>query len=137
MLNTLESLLPTFNHISVIYTPGRILKSDGRPVFLLDHFALGRPARGGGRPATWSSNKGPAMFLSLHTLQLCSCFPRKISQSGGYFVGENLPNFPPPLPLPYSLFLVLKASRQHHLQGLEILVFKPQHTYHLPSLSFS
>ncbi|KAF5931793.1 hypothetical protein HYC85_027964 [Camellia sinensis] len=32
MLNTLESLLPTFNHISVMYTHGRTLKICGRPV---------------------------------------------------------------------------------------------------------
>ena len=81
------------------------------------------PARGGGRPATCSKSKGPAMILSIRTLQLCSCFPQKISQSGGYFVGESLPPFPPPLHPPFGpynqlpLFVmrvrkfVLQASR--------------------------
>ncbi|KAF5932403.1 hypothetical protein HYC85_028574 [Camellia sinensis] len=38
MLNTLGLVLPTFNHISVIYTPGRPLKVGGRPLRLPDPF---------------------------------------------------------------------------------------------------
>ena len=38
MLNTLELALPTFNHISVIYTSGRPLKVHGRPLRSLDPF---------------------------------------------------------------------------------------------------
>ena len=38
MLNTLELVLPTFNHISVIYTSGRPLKVGGRPLRSLDPF---------------------------------------------------------------------------------------------------
>ena len=34
MLNTLGLMLPTFNHTSVIYTPGRPLKRHGRPVIV-------------------------------------------------------------------------------------------------------
>ena len=38
MLNTLGVVLPTFNHISVIYTSGRPLKVGGRPLRSLDPF---------------------------------------------------------------------------------------------------
>ena len=38
MLNTLELMLPTFNHISVIYTSGRPLKVGGRPLRSPDPF---------------------------------------------------------------------------------------------------
>ena len=39
MLNTLGLVLPTFNHIFVIYTLGRILKVYGRPLIFLSIFA--------------------------------------------------------------------------------------------------
>ena len=73
---------------------------------------------GGGRPLTWwltffSLLNWPAMILSKGTLQLYSCFPQKISQSGGYFVGENLGPFSPTLsfhtPSPFGPYNQLQA----------------------------
>ena len=76
------------------------------------------------------------MILTLFTLQLYSFIPQKISQSGGYFVGENLPIFPHLLPLHYSLFFVHIISWQHCIQGLENLLLKLEYKTPSPSPSF-
>ena len=79
------------------------------------------PARGGGRPATFKPKNQPAIFLVPGTLQLCSPFPQKISQSGGYFVGESLPPFPPLLHPPFGPYnqlpLFILGARKFVLQA--------------------